>query len=131
MSSCKNELSGFTKVANDIFPELKEGYIEYIIVIPNQGCGGCITSAEQFYDLYKSAHNLKFIFTNIISIKLLNNRLNINKSNTYIDSQNKILKLLPSDAKIYPSIITIENGNATKIQYQSPYEDALFFINAK
>lgn len=100
-----------------------------IMAAVGAGCGGCITVAEEFYKDFSSCENIRFIFTNILSEKMLNMKLKINKSNTCLDSNNSILKVLPSEAKIYPCIISLKNNKVVKITYQSPNEEGFSIIN--
>ena len=111
------------------FPEINNSCIDYVVIVPNQGCGGCITLAEEFYADFSACDNIRFIFTNILSKKMLNIKLEVNKSNTYLDSNNDILKILPSEAKIYPCIISLNEGEVVKITYQSPKEDGFSIID--
>lgn len=102
--------------------------IEYAIIIPHQGCSGCITYAEDFYLKHKNKNKLKFIFTHIISLKNLKNRLKIDIENSYIDKDNKLLSIGEPDKNIYPCILQIKNGNVYNISYQSPYEDGFGLV---
>lgn len=130
LTSCRGMLNDFDLTANEIFPDIKDGSVVYVVVIPNQGCGGCITRAEEFYNENKYAKNIKYIFTNIVSVKILNNKVDINDDNTFIDLDNNIIKTLPSDAKIYPSVIEYKNGKPVDIYYQSPTDNGLYKIDA-
>lgn len=123
-----SELKDFKSSVVKIFPDIERDSVDYII-IPNQGCGGCITYAEGFYDDHKFAGNIRYIFTNIVSIKMLKAKLEINKNNTHLDSDNEIIKSLPPNAKIYPSVIVMKYGDPISIYYQSPYEDGLLMID--
>jgi thiol-disulfide isomerase/thioredoxin len=96
---------------------------DYIVIIPNQGCGGCITVAEQFYNEHKMAKNVKFIFTNIISQKMLNQKVQIFSNNTFLDTNNIMLKSYPKNKNLYPCILKLKNGAIIEISYQSPEEN--------
>ena len=100
-ASCKSSnKDDFKQVVWSIFPDLNEENISFIVIIPNQGCGGCITTAEFFYDRYKDKKELKFIFTNIISKKMLLQKNEINENNTYLDFDNNVLRAYPKDKRI-------------------------------
>ncbi len=101
--------------------------IEYIIIIPNQGCDGCISSAEEFYKNNKNRDDLFFIFTSVVSVKTLNIKLNINKKTTYVDFDNDFIKVFPNNKRIYPLILSVKAGEISDISFQLPdkfsYED--------
>lgn len=119
----------FSQVIQNIFnvEDLKQ--TDYIVIIPNHGCAGCITSLELFYNNNREASNIKYIFTNIISSKILKQKIKINNENTYLDYNNDILNAYPAEKQIYPCILEIENGEIINIYYQSPKENGLSKIN--
>jgi carbonic anhydrase len=97
--------------------------IDYIIIIPNQGCGGCITAAEEFYKKQKMSKNMKFIFTNIISQKTLKRKIQVFSHNTFLDTSNIMLKSYPKNKSLYPCILKLKDGAIAGIVYQSPTEN--------
>lgn len=89
-----------------------------IIVVPEAGCTGCISKAEQFYIENQSNDKILFIFTNIVSIKTLLIRLGrdvLSKDNVYIDSSDLFFDLDYAD-NIYPHKINRINGEVTYVE---------------
>lgn len=108
---------------------LKTGHY---VIIPNQGCEGCISTAEDFVKRhYASSENVKYIFTRAQSLKLLRIKLGsevMSSSKVLVDSNNVIR--YPEDEKdIYPMILTMKDGEITKVMYQSPEEDGLGVVS--
>ena len=69
---------------------------QYIMLIPNSGCTGCISEAEYFFKEYKYNDKIIFIFTHVISKKDLRIRMgkeNLQRKNVLIDNDiSSILK---------------------------------------
>lgn len=126
VSGCSSKHKTIEKFNNSIFKELPGIYNasqkEFIILIPNQGCGGCITVAENFYKQYQDREQFLFIFTNVISRKMLAFKVQINPGNTLIDTDDNFLKLLPQKERIYPCILYVREGRIEALFYQSPKE---------
>ncbi len=122
--SCKNSNNNLYKELTKL-PNLKLNMVDYILIVPNQGCGGCITYAEEFYNKNKESDNLYFIFTQIASLKNIKSKLKLNSSNTYIDAKNSFVKFFPEDMKIYPCLIAIVNGKIKTITYNKPNQNVL------
>ena len=51
------------------------GIYSFVIIIPEEGCSGCISEAEDFYMVNKNREDIFFIFTNIRSAKSLGLRM--------------------------------------------------------
>ena len=83
----------------------------HVVVIPNVGCGGCISEAEHFFRENK-AQDILFVFTKISSEKSLRLRLGnmINQKNVLIDSE-CIYASQKEEINVYPVIIDIRNEN--------------------
>src|ERR1044072_3110944 len=66
----------------------------HYVIIPNQGCEGCISTAEDFVKRhYTSAQDVKYIFTRAQSLKLLRIKLGnevMSSSKVLVDSGNVI-----------------------------------------
>lgn len=107
------------------FTEKQLEKIDFVIIIPNEGCGGCITYAEEFYSLNKDKNNMIFIFTNIISMKDLKYKIIVNTNTTFLDTENRYLSAYPKDKQIYPCILKIKNGKIYQINFQTPTEESL------
>ena len=108
-----------------VFTCVDKAELKYIIIIPNQGCGGCITYAEDFYLNNKCRNDMFFVFTNIVSLKVLYLDIKIRTENTLLDINNKFIEILPNDKIIYPIVLFIDNGKVKKIEFQSPDNNIL------
>lgn len=98
------------------------------LVIPNQGCEGCISSAEAFVrNNFNKADHIRYIFTRIQSSKLLKIKLGsevMASNKVLLDTANTIV-YPDKKNEIYPMIITMRNDQITSITYQSPAADGL------
>lgn len=98
------------------------------MIIPNQGCEGCISTAEDFVKRhYAASQDLKYIFTRAQSLKLLRIKLGsevMNSSKVLVDSGN-VIRYPEKEKDIYPMIVTMKDGKIAGIRYQSPEEDGL------
>lgn len=92
------------------------------LIVPNGGCDGCISEAETFVlDHINNTPNLNIVFTGTKSQKSLKLKLGktvYNHPNVYIDHENKFYD--QSMISIYPTIVYIENGEISRVEYQSP-----------
>jgi hypothetical protein len=99
-----------------------------IVVIPNQGCTGCISEAENYViENAPIREDVVFVFTQIQSLKLLRVKLGneiLKLKNVIFDSENSI-KYPDENKIIYPMIIIVNHGKIKKITYQSPTKEAL------
>ena len=90
---------------------------DQIIVIPGEGCGGCISDATSFV-----IENIAFldrtivIFTGVGDKKILRSRLSkiINYPNLYFDDDNYLMS--DNLKSIYPYVINLENGKIKIIE---------------
>lgn len=98
------------------------------LIIPNQGCEGCISSAEAFVrNNFKTSDNIRYIFTRIQSVKLLKIKLgsDVMASNKVLLDTANIIAYPDKKNEIYPMIITMRNNEINAISYQSPAADGL------
>lgn len=130
LCGCKkdNLRESYNTFVASVWSQEKLEQTDFIIIIPHQGCSGCITYAEDFYYRYKSNKKIKFIFTHIISFKNLKNRLKVDMDNAFIDKDNKLLTIGEPDKKIYPCVLQVKKGKIVDIRYQSPYEDGFSLV---
>ncbi|WP_339695947.1 hypothetical protein [uncultured Roseivirga sp.] len=93
-----------------------------LVIIPNAGCTGCITTAEAFVlDNVDKSDNVKFIFTGTSSLKGLRLKLGediYENERVYIDREN--LFYSPDLISIYPLVVYLQNGLVTTIEEMSP-----------
>ena len=103
------------------------------LVLPNQGCEGCISVAENFViQHYKTDQHIKYIFTKIVSKKLLRIKLSdsvMYSSQVILDSTN-LIKYPEFNKTIYPMIVYIENNTINHLNYQSPEDDGIMKMEA-
>lgn len=124
--ACKNQQEYTLDTYFNLDKNIKQR--KAIVVIPNQGCTGCISEAESF--VIENAPKLKdvvFVFTQIQSVKLLRVKLGnevLQQKNVIFDSENSI-KYPDENKVIYPMIIFVNQGKIKKVTYQSPSEAAL------
>lgn len=102
--------------------------VKFIVVIPEQGCGTCITQAENFYNEFSQNDDIVFVFCNVISNKILKHKVNINYDNTVFDYDNEFLSLLPQNKQIYPCVFVMKNGKASALIWQSVRQAAFMEI---
>ncbi len=108
------------KISNALNKQLGEEIKEYdyILLIPNSGCTGCISEAEYFFKSHVDDMKIKFIFTRIYSRKELAIRLgksNLQKKNVYLDYENTCF-FPECKESIYPVVAKIKNGIIDKIE---------------
>lgn len=97
---------------------------EWIVILPEMGCSGCIQEGEYFLSKYASNKSILFILTNITSLKTLQNKAKIDIKtypNIIVDRKGYNL---PSTNCIYPCIIKYENGQIVSYSFQSPVSQA-------
>ena len=98
----------------------------YLVVVPNQGCPGCITVAEQFVKENYSNKKLTIVFTSVMSLKILKNQMGeeiLNSQNVFIDSSDVLLNQIP-DA-YYPFWVHIKGNKIGEVFFQSPKISAM------
>lgn len=110
---------------------LDKDNFKYIVIIPGAGCAGCISYVEDFYTRYNKEKSIYYVFTNIVSQKILKNKVLINESNTFCDVENKVMDFYPADMKIYPCVLELNSGEVENVYYQSPSQDALHILKTK
>jgi hypothetical protein len=100
----------------------------HYVIIPNQGCEGCISTAEDFVKRhYAASQDVKYIFTRAQSLKLLRIKLGsevMSSSKVLVDSGN-VIRYPEKGKDIYPMIVTMKDGKIAGVKYQSPEEDGL------
>jgi len=98
------------------------------VIIPNQGCEGCISHAEAFVKKnITRPDNVRYIFTRIQSTKLLKIKLGnaiMSSRKILLDTAN-IIVYPDKKNDIYPMVITLENNRIIHVTYQSPNANGL------
>lgn len=98
------------------------------VIIPNQGCEGCISTAEAFVkNNIDVSDSTRYVFTRIQSVKLLKIKLgnNVMSSSRVLLDTADIIEYPDKEKEIYPMIITVKDHQIDKISYQSPDDDGL------
>lgn len=100
----------------------------YYVIIPNQGCEGCISTAESFVrQHYASKQHIKYVFTRVSSLKLLKIKLGSDVTGSHkvlLDTANTI-RYPDHGNEIYPMIVHIRDRHITNITYQRPGSEGL------
>ncbi len=93
-----------------------------VILIPQEGCGGCITNATQYLTEHiDSLSQVAVIFTGVRDKKLLKLRIDsrfFTRDNVYFDDDNLFMHL--DVASTYPQLLYIKDGAITLVEAYSP-----------
>lgn len=100
----------------------------YVVIIPDTGCGGCISEAERFFKENANGRFF-FIFTKVYSLKELHLRHGeiLQGKNVLIDLNQKYASL-NDEVNIYPIIVDVRNIDKPIWTYLEPgisYQEAL------
>jgi hypothetical protein len=86
------------------------------VVIPREGCGGCISDATSFFVKNRiKKSTVCIIFTGVKDKKELRLKVGetfLNSGNVYIDTLNTLM--IPSEASIYPQVYYLESKSIVK-----------------
>ena len=97
-----------------------KGTFTHIVVIPNVGCGGCISESEAFLKR-NTNDSIFFVFTNISSLKALRLRMGdkLQQRNVYVDENNDFLF---NDERIdsYPIVLQVNNPKKVEWDFLEP-----------
>ena len=110
--SCDNEYITWQNAINQFYFQALDS-IDNIVIIPNEGCGGCITNVTHFFiENYKGKYesNTILVFTGVKDLKQL--KIDIGQSllkypNVYVDKKNIFRHNTLSS--IYPILIALKN----------------------
>ncbi len=116
--SCKNSLeSVYSKRLTDFQKQLEvKIQTKYILIIPNQGCTGCISSAVFFAKENYNMYDFSVIFTQIYDYKLLRLKIGkafLTKPNVFVDKTNIFNNFETSTA--YPKILKLSNNKVKEV----------------
>lgn len=78
-----------------------------VVIVPRQGCHSCVENADAYFFEYKDNKDCLFIFTHLVSEKLLRIELgyeNLVLSNVKIDKSNDFYSLDYADSQ-YPIVL--------------------------
>jgi hypothetical protein len=119
----KTEKDCLTNAVNQI---MVDNQYQWIVVLPGLGCHGCIQEGELFMQNHITNRQILFILTRISSLKILQQKINIQISehpNIYVDKKN--IFAIPTDNSIYPCVIQLKNRKILNHSFQSPQNAAL------
>ena len=106
------------KKSFDSYLDTATNSYQYIMLIPNSGCTGCISDAEYFFKEYNNSEEIFFIFTHVISKKDLRIRLGkerLQRKNVLIDSDNLFyFERFPES--IYPIVAVIKDQKVVALK---------------
>lgn len=101
---------------------------KYIVILPGSGCHGCIQEGEFFLKQNVSNKSILFILSNPTSLKILQNKLQINIKNQHniiIDKSSRFN--VPTKNSIYPCVIFLDSRNKIRnIIFQKPQSRAFY-----
>ncbi len=93
-----------------------------VVLIPQEGCGGCISNATQFITEHiDSLNRVAIIFTGVRDKKLLKLRIDsrfFTRDNVYFDDNNLFMHL--DVASTYPQLLHIKDGQVALVETFSP-----------
>lgn len=117
--SCRKE-NYYEKIVSEHIAPIDS--VRAIVVIPGIGCLGCISGVERYLRLnFNKLSNVKFILTNIQSIKTLRLKIGdaINSPNICLD-KNNIWYDTSNENSIYPIVMRIKGKKILELEYISP-----------
>lgn len=130
--SCAAKEKYTDKIMNLLLQDgIRAGDYTHVVVIPEAGCGGCISEAEHFFQECKET-NILFIFTKVYSEKALRLRLgeDLKRENVLIDKK-QLYIADEEEMNIYPIIIDIRGEKELEWRFLEPgisYRDVLEHI---
>ncbi len=119
-----DQLPMFKKTLDSLFAPTVSPSFAYV-VLPNAGCGGCISSVSNLLMEYvKDSVPVKFLLTSIASYKAakkLYGQPIITSPLVYADSTNVFYNSFPQLDQIYPIVFYVDTtGNITRFEYVNP-----------
>lgn len=134
ISSCTTKEKDYTEKVLRTFIKNNVNIKPYthIVIIPNIGCGGCISEAEHFFQENKE-ENILFVFTKIRSLKELRLRhgKDLERNNVLLDEKQQYASD-KEEINIYPIIIDIRNKSKYEWHFLEPgisYQEVLNNLN--
>lgn len=129
------ERGNFNEVEEQIVNYVIENKIDanYILLLPETGCPGCISTAEYFLKDNSDNPELFTILTKIVSKKDFEIKTGIDlETNPYIFVDMAGTFSLNTENGIYPCLFIFdENKNVKEVQYQSPKNDFFEMLSSE
>lgn len=101
-----------------------------VIIIPNEGCTGCISNATAFIKENIDSLKSNVIFTGIQDFKVLKFKIGnkvLNSKKVYFDRENKFMQ--KEIASIYPQMVLLDDDNGI-IQFKD-FDESYFQTGKK
>ena len=133
ISGCENPMIDYTTRVQELNIELSE--LNKIIVIPNEGCGGCISGATTYAienRLLLYDRGTRVVFTGVQDYKLFRNQVGADflKSDLVrLDSQNLFME--KPVLSIYPQSLTIEGNEVLTVTEFDTTFDLTSLVNSQ
>lgn len=99
--------------------------IKWIVILPGLGCHGCIQEGEVFMRENITNREIFFVLTRIESLKILQQKIEIDlkaHGNVYFENEEDLT--LPTNNRVYPCIVYLDNGEIISHEFQSPGNNA-------
>lgn len=131
----RNKNSNLEEVKAKIKQHLKENNLHpsFVLLVPEAGCPGCVSSAQIFLRQFSKNPNLYTILTKVVSKKDFEIKTNINLKTAeriYVD-KDEYFSFKGSNS-IYPAVFTLNKSlKITNVQFQKPGSDAIGKLSEK
>lgn len=127
--SCKQSPANKEKefIASNVTTLALGEKVDWVVILPNLGCPGCIQEGEAFMRDHLEDPNVFFVITQLQSVKILQQKIGkkiTGRANVLIDQDKKFD--IPGENKIYPCIVQLDKGKMTGYQFQSPKNGQAF-----
>lgn len=100
--------------------------LDAVIILPGEGCSGCISSTEQFVKNLQQSDKIHVIFTAVRSKKILRLKLNLDLNEPFYHIDDESILNQDRSYTIYPTVVLLEDGQVRDYFYISPNsEDTL------
>lgn len=119
LTSCSERYENIRSSLMVMEPHLSQ--YNAVIVIPGEGCGGCISGATAYINLNPVGKDTLVVFTGIKDLKLLKFQLVesfFERPNVLIDHESSLNDI--EELQIYPKIILLKGNDISDIGLYSP-----------
>lgn len=116
--SCMGFRGYSDQLIGTVYDNIQIDSLSTIVIIPGAGCPGCITKAEFYCEEHQNDRGSLFIFTNIVSEKILRLKskdIDFSSPSIIVDTSNTFFFPEYYDSE-YPVIIKVEDGKIKKVE---------------
>lgn len=115
-----NTVNEFVQKFESLDHNLTFERFDHVILLPGEGCLGCISKTEKFIKTVSSSDRIFVVFTNIKSKKILKLKVGVDLDQSFfhLDEQNGF-----NSGKLYsmyPTVFFIKDGEVKGFEYISP-----------